>query len=139
MRRGRRSRRRAVSARFSGKTAIVTGATSGIGVAIVNRLAEEGARLVLVARGAAAGEKLAAAVDGIFVAGAVEDSSTAERAVAAALTLGRLDVLVNNAGIDHSRDLLDVEPGEMRHVIEVNFIGACLFLQAAARTMRGAG
>ena len=128
-----------MTARFSGKTAIVTGATSGIGVAIVNRLADEGARVVLVARGATAGEKLASAVDGIFVAGAVEDPSTAERAVAAALTLGSLDVLVNNAGIDHSGNLLDAEPGELRHVIEVNFTGACMFLQAAARTMRQAG
>jgi NAD(P)-dependent dehydrogenase (short-subunit alcohol dehydrogenase family) len=48
-------------------------------------------------------------------------------------------MLVNNAAMDHTGDLLDVPPGEVREVFEVNFMGACWFLQAVGRAMSGSG
>src|SRR5262245_37912046 len=96
--------------RFTDKTAIVTGASTGIGLAIVSRLAAEDARLVLVARGEERLSHLQAqlqAVEVAVVAGSVVDRGVAELAVTAAQDLGGVDVLVNNAGIDHTGDLLE--------------------------------
>ena len=126
--------------RLAGRTAIVTGATEGIGRAIAESFAANGARLVLVARRAEPGERLAAELDAVFVAGDVAHGSTAQAAVTAALErFGGLDVLVNNAGIDHSGDLLEIGLAEVERVLAVNFVGQFLFLQEAARAMRGRG
>jgi len=124
--------------RFEGRTAIVTGATMGIGEATARRLAAEGARVVLVARGAERGEALAAELGGgaVFVAGDVADPRTAAAAVVAA---GELDVLVNNAGIDHSEPLLEADLDHARAVFETNVHGALSMLVAAARSMRDSG
>jgi NAD(P)-dependent dehydrogenase (short-subunit alcohol dehydrogenase family) len=122
--------------RFANKTAIVTGATSGIGEVIAERLAQEGARVVVCGRRGDIGQALAERLGGSFVEGDVRDPATAERAVLAA---DGLDVLVNNAGMDHTGDLLDVPPDEVREVFEVNLMGACWFLQAAGRAMSGSG
>jgi NAD(P)-dependent dehydrogenase (short-subunit alcohol dehydrogenase family) len=125
-----------MTARFADKTAIVTGATGGIGTAVAERLAGEGARVVICARSKDAGRALAERLGGVFVAGDVRDPSTATSAIAAA---GRLDVLVNNAGVDHAGELLTVPPDEVRDVLEINFMGACWFLQAAGRSMATSG
>ena len=77
--------------RFTNKTAIVTGATGGIGAAIAERLAREGARVVVCGRNESAGRALADRLGGTFLGGDVRDPATAERAVVAA---SRLDVLV---------------------------------------------
>src|SRR2546425_9875961 len=126
--------------RVAGKVAIVTGATSGIGEATARLLVEEGAKVVLVARGQKKGEALAAELDsdrGIFVQGDVVEPSTAGRAVDAAQRLGGVDILVNNGGIDFTSDLLDTDPADVRRILEVNFMGAFLMLTEAARAMRG--
>jgi NAD(P)-dependent dehydrogenase (short-subunit alcohol dehydrogenase family) len=94
---------------------------------------------VLVARGRNAGERLAREVRGTFVRGPVEEPETAETVMEAASELGGLDVLVNNAGIDHVHELVTAAPAEVRRVLEVNFLGACWFLQAAARSMGSRG
>jgi NAD(P)-dependent dehydrogenase (short-subunit alcohol dehydrogenase family) len=128
--------------RLAGKVAILTGATSGIGEATAQRFADEGAHLVLVARRCEVGQTLANRLGegrAIFVAGDVTDPLTAERAVAAAADLGGVDVLVNNAGIDFTSDLLDTDVSDVRRVLEVNFVGAFLTLKEAARAMRGSG
>jgi NAD(P)-dependent dehydrogenase (short-subunit alcohol dehydrogenase family) len=126
----------------AGKVAIVTGATSGIGEATARLLVEEGAKVVLVARGRTKGEALSAELgrdSSIFVQGDVVEPSTASRAVEAAQRLGGVDILVNNAGIDFTRDLLDTEPADVRRILEVNFMGAFLMLTEVARAMRGRG
>ena len=74
------------------------------------------------------------------LAGDVADPATAARAIELAVErFGHLDVLINNAGVDFSRHIVDVTLAEVRDVFEVNFFGAFLMLQAAARTMGDGG
>lgn len=130
--------------RLGGKVAVVTGATAGIGEATAARLVAEGAHVVAVARGAERGAALVARLGAdaaLFVQGDVADRATANRAVAAAVGLGGPDVLVNNAGLDHTAALLEASDSETRHVLDVNFLGSLWMLQAAGRAMarRGGG
>ena len=130
--------------RLEGKTAIVTGGTMGIGEAIVRRFADEGARLVVVARNRERGERLVADVGGermLFVPGDVTDPATADAAVEAADALGGVDVLVNNAAIDFTSDLLETDGDDVRRVFETNFFGAFWMLRRVAQELerRGGG
>jgi NAD(P)-dependent dehydrogenase (short-subunit alcohol dehydrogenase family) len=128
--------------RLSGKTAIVTGGTMGIGEAVVRRFVEEDARLVVVARNAERGEQLVAELgaDRVrFVAGDVTDPAVSDAAVSAAEALGGVDVLVNNAAVDFTSDLLATDDDDVRRVFETNFFGAYLMLTRAARAMRATG
>jgi NAD(P)-dependent dehydrogenase (short-subunit alcohol dehydrogenase family) len=131
------------AARFTGKVIAVTGATGGIGTAAARRLAAEGGALVLTGRNRDSGAALLAELgEGrtTFVAGDVRERATADRVVAAALEHhGRLDVLVNNAAMDHTGDVLETPMGEVRELFEVNVFGALHMLQAAGRAMRGRG
>ena len=127
--------------RLTGKTVIVTGGTMGIGEAIVRRCLDEGARVVVVARGTERGERLAEELGVRFVAGDVGDPATADAAVAAATELGGVDVLVNNAAVDFTSDLLDTDGADVRRVFETNFFGAFWMLTRVARELvaRGGG
>jgi NAD(P)-dependent dehydrogenase (short-subunit alcohol dehydrogenase family) len=129
--------------RLAGKTAIVTGATEGIGRAISQACAREGAALVLVARRANPLAELAEELGGhaVPIAGDVADPQTADAAVAAAVEgFGRLDVLVNNAGHDLSGvPLFETSPEQARAIFEVNVFGAFWMLLAAGRVMADAG
>src|SRR5699024_11278744 len=90
--------------RFDGKVAIVTGASRGIGLAVAQRLVDDGAKVVITARKEQA---LADAVAGLgedraaFVAGAADDEAHQDEAIATAVDrFGGLDFLVNNTGIN---------------------------------------
>jgi NAD(P)-dependent dehydrogenase (short-subunit alcohol dehydrogenase family) len=75
-----------------------------------------------------------------YFEGDVSDPTTATASVAAAIDhFGPLDILVNNAAIDHHEPLLEVTPATAIEVIRVNFLGSLWMIQAAAREMRGRG
>ncbi len=130
--------------RFEGKAGIVTGGSQGIGLAIAERLASEGARLTLVAapQDEARLTEVAADLDAIPLAADVGEPDTADRAVAATLErYGRLDVLANNAGIAYFEQLFDTPVEHLDHTLHVNVRGMFLVALASARAMaeRGGG
>lgn len=112
---------------IQGKTAIVTGATSGIGRAIAVELARAGANLVLLARREDRLRQLVAEIAAIgreaeAVPGDVTDPAARQRAVeAAAARFGGLDILVNNAGIGALGPFAQADPARLRRIMEVNF------------------
>jgi NAD(P)-dependent dehydrogenase (short-subunit alcohol dehydrogenase family) len=108
--------------RFTGRVALVSGAASGIGAAIADRLSEDGATVV--------GADIAEMDGGIHCD--VTDAASCAAAVAHATdTHGRLDILANVAGIGFAAAITDVDPDEWRRVIEVNLTGTFLLSQAA--------
>jgi NAD(P)-dependent dehydrogenase (short-subunit alcohol dehydrogenase family) len=115
--------------RFDGKTALVTGASRGIGLAIARRLVADGARVVITARGQ---ETLDAAVAAlgepksvIGIAGKADSADhRAEVFATIASQIGHLDYLVNNAGINPAfGPLADVSEDAVRKIFEVNVLG----------------
>jgi NAD(P)-dependent dehydrogenase (short-subunit alcohol dehydrogenase family) len=129
---------------FEGRVAIVSGASSGMGEATARRLAREGARLVLLA---APGDRddlarVAADLGGrtVALAGDITEGATSRDAVGAALdTFGRLDYLVNNAGIYPERGLFDETVEFYDKIMAVNVRGMYLLSREAARAMAASG
>ena len=126
---------------MNGKVAIVTGGTAGIGAAVAGAMADQGASLVVVARHVPPDhggrpDWLREGTPVRFVAGDVRDAEVAAAAVQTALSsFGRLDVLVNAAGLDARGRLLDVTEQTYRDVFDVNVLGPIRMTQAAARAM----
>ena len=117
-------------------TAVVTGASSGIGRALALRLAREGARVALVARREAELEAVAAEIaraggEALVLPCDVSDRAqvfaAAERAVQ---HFGQIDLLVNNAGYGHHRRFLDWDVDDMERVMRVNYLGALYWTKA---------
>lgn len=120
------------------KTAIVTGAARGIGLAVARRYLEEGARVVIADidddAGEAAEQELQESGEVRFVHCDVGERLDVRNLVAATIeAFGDIDVLVNNAGILHSADFLDLEEEDFDRVLRVNLKGAFLCGQAVAR------
>ncbi|MEU5397908.1 SDR family oxidoreductase [Streptomyces sp. NPDC005963] len=130
--------------RLDGRVAIVTGASSGLGVAIAQALAEAGADVVLAARRTA---QLAATAELVERAGRralcvrADVSAPADcRAVAeAAAGIGRVGVLVNNAGVAEAVPASRETPEQFRGVLDVNLFGAYWMAQATAAVMPRGG
>lgn len=122
--------------RLQGKTALVTGGAKGIGAAIVQRFAAEGASVAFVDADEAAGRALSGDTGTLFVPGDVTRRGLAVQAVAAAVErFGRLDILVNNAGITHAAPFLDLDEADFDRVLAVNLRSYFTMGQAAARQM----
>jgi NAD(P)-dependent dehydrogenase (short-subunit alcohol dehydrogenase family) len=121
--------------RFAGHTAIVTGASRGIGLAIATRLVSEGARVAITARKIADLEAAVAALGGpehaIAIAGKADDADHQIEAVErAAAAFGTVDLLVNNTGINpFYGPLIEADLGVIRKTVEVNAISALSWTQ----------
>ena len=129
---------------LEGKTALVTGASRGIGLAVAQRLVDEGARVVVTARKRealeAAVEQLGGPEHALGIAGGADDADHREEAVAAAVaTFGSLDLLVNNTGINPVYGpLMQLDLDAARKIVEVNAVAALGWVQAAHRAWLGA-
>lgn len=127
---------------MKGKTAIVTGASRGIGRAVALALAEEGANVVINYAGneGAASETAALCqehgVQTLVVRGDVASSEDCTRLVEEAVkTFGTVDILVNNAGITRDNVLMRMSDKEFDQVIATNLRGTYLMMKAVSRTM----
>ncbi len=125
---------------LQGRVCIVTGAAQGIGEACVRRFAADGAQVVVADIEDARGQALASELDGLFVHCDVGDKAQVDALVAEAMRRhGRIDVLVNNAGIFKAADFLEVSEADFDAVLRVNLKGSFLVGQAVAREMAKAG
>jgi 3-oxoacyl-[acyl-carrier protein] reductase len=126
--------------RLKDRVALVIGAARGIGAAIAERFVEEGATVVIADRDEAAGTAMAARLGCTFLSADIASKPDAERAVAAPVQRhGRLDILVQNAGIYPWTLIENIEPEEWDHVLAVNLRGTYLAARAALAPMRAAG
>ncbi|RWB69943.1 SDR family oxidoreductase [Mesorhizobium sp.] len=130
--------------RQAGKVAVVTGAARGIGRACAERLLAEGARVVLGDIDANELKKCAAEIGNpesvLAVVTDVSRKDQVDALVAAAVaTFGRVDIMVNNAGIAPVQDFLDISEADYDRVLAVNLKGAFMGTQAAARQMIAQG
>ncbi len=121
--------------KLDGKVALITGGGTGIGTAIARRFVSEGARICITGRR----KELLKQVAGSLPAGSVVTCSgdvskyqDAQLMVETALKFGgRLDVLINNAGLDTAGTIVDIDPELWRQIIEVNLTGPFLLMKAA--------
>jgi len=127
---------------LSGRSAVVTGGSRGIGRAIVLRLAEQGADVCLSYRdNAAAAQEVVAAVEslgrrGIAVQGDVSQPENADALIKAALdAFGKVDILVNNAGTTRDDLIMRMSIEAWRLVLETNLFGAFYTIKAVTRPM----
>jgi len=123
--------------------ALVTGAAQGIGRAIAVRLAQEGAKVIVEDRvdSALAEETLAeiraAGGEGCVVAGDIGKLGDVTRAIEQGVAkFGRIDVLVNNAGVEHNAPFVDVTEADYDRVLDINLKGAFFITQAFVRHLR---
>jgi NAD(P)-dependent dehydrogenase (short-subunit alcohol dehydrogenase family) len=129
-----------VSFGLGGRVCIVTGAAQGIGEACARRLAREGANVIVGDVDDARGRELAQEIQGLYVHCDVGDKAQVDALVAKAMAShGRIDVLVNNAGIFKSADFLEATEADFDAVLRVNLKGSFLMGQAVAREMANAG
>jgi short-subunit dehydrogenase len=120
--------------RLENRTALVTGASAGIGLATARLLAREGARVVLNARRAGKLDAVARETKGLAVAGDVTDAAVRARLLEACGQ--RVDILVNNAGYAEAGPVETVGEAEARRQFEVNFFAAAALMQGVMPLMR---
>lgn len=127
-----------MSITLSGKTAVITGASRGIGLGIAERFAAAGGKLHLIADD----EKVLAVADKLGATAAITDIADAKKVTAALSALSRIDILINNAGLERLTPI--AEGGEeveavFRRIIEVNVIGTQLVARRAIKLMGKGG
>jgi NAD(P)-dependent dehydrogenase (short-subunit alcohol dehydrogenase family) len=127
--------------RFAGKTAVITGGATGVGLAAARRLAEEGARVVISGRRAevgfrAAESMCAAGLEALFVQADVADAEQVRNLMDQAVRVyGKIDILVNNAAVFTPGRFMDAEFEEWRKVFDIIVNGTYFCTKEAARHM----
>jgi NAD(P)-dependent dehydrogenase (short-subunit alcohol dehydrogenase family) len=131
--------------RFAGQVAVVTGGANGIGRACAEAFGAAGAAVVVADIDAEAGPAVARAIEAAggratFIKTDVGDAAQAQRLIDRTLAaFGRLDVLINNAGIIRTAEFLEISEADFDAVLRVNLKGVFLVGQAAARAMVAQG
>ena len=124
--------------RLTGKTALITGAARGIGLAFAQAYAREGARVALgdidIARARTAAAEIGE--DAIAVEMDVTDQASIDAGVSAAIdTLGQIEILINNAAIFSAAPIVEIERADFARVFDINVAGPLFTLQAVAKHM----
>lgn len=130
-----------ITADLSGKSALITGASSGFGAHFARLLAASGARVIVAARRA---DRLAALVEEIEAQGGTAaaialDVADPESIAAAVEQAGPVDILVNNAGVSLGKSTLKYDAADVDYIVNTNLKGAFLMATAVARGMRERG
>jgi NAD(P)-dependent dehydrogenase (short-subunit alcohol dehydrogenase family) len=115
------------------KTAVITGATAGIGLEIARKLAVEGAEAILTGRSQAKLDAAVASIQasgGVRIRGVLADAATAEGAAALQTAVPRVDILVNNLGIYESKPFADITDADWRAIFEVNVLSGARLARA---------
>jgi len=121
---------------LEGRVCLVTGGSQGIGEACARRFATDGAQVVIADIDDERGQALATELGGLYLRCDVGDKTQVDALIAAAVQkYGRIDVLVNNAGIFKASDFLEISEQDFDAVLRVNLKGSFLVGQAAARAM----
>src|SRR6266446_10042744 len=130
-----------MTAKLTGKVALITGASAGIGQACARVLAQEGARLVLTARRQERLDQLKQEAEklgtkAISVIGDARDESTAIKTVEAATrSFGQIDILINNTGVGNYKNLLDTSAEEYDDMMDTNVRSTFLFTRHTVPVM----
>ncbi|MCH1868544.1 SDR family NAD(P)-dependent oxidoreductase [Nocardioides sp. CFH 31398] len=125
---------------LTGRTALVTGAAQGLGEGMARALSAAGATVVVADVQDELGGKVAESVGGHFVHLDVTDESSWEAAISAAVEqAGGLDVVVNNAGVEISDLIMNVDPDDVMKMLTVNVLGTTLGIKHAFRAMGPGG
>jgi 3alpha(or 20beta)-hydroxysteroid dehydrogenase len=126
---------------FDGQVAVITGAANGFGLAVASRLADEGARLVLVDRDEAALSAAASKLGGLAVVADVSDEASVDGYVAAAVAeFGRIDLFFNNAGIEgRMAPMTELSVADFDRVWAVNGRGVFMGLRSVLAVMKAQG
>jgi len=127
--------------RYTEKVVIITGATKGIGEACAYEFAKEGAKVVVVGRSADLGNNIADGInagdgEAIFVRCDIGQKKQIDEMIQAVVDhFGTIDVVVNNAGVNHSADFFDISEEDWDWVMSVDLKGTFFVSQAAAKVM----
>ena len=134
-----------MTGKLTGKVALITGASAGIGYAAAQALLAEGARLVLTARrekrlAQLAAEAETAGTEAIYVLGDASEEQTAIDTVQAAIErFGRLDILINNVGVGNYKNLVDTTAADYDEMMDTNVRSTFLFTRYAVPHMIAQG
>ncbi len=127
--------------KFKDKVAIITGATKGIGEACAHEFAKEGAKVVVTGRSVDLGEQVVADVkanggDALFVRCDIGQKAQIDALIQATVDhYGTIDIVVNNAGVNHSADFFDISEDDWDWVMSVDLKGTFFVSQGAAKVM----
>ncbi|MBP2471233.1 NAD(P)-dependent dehydrogenase (short-subunit alcohol dehydrogenase family) [Crossiella equi] len=124
---------------LTGKRALVTGSNSGLGESIAERLAAEGAEVVVHGRDHARAETVAARIGGTVAVGDLATDEGADAVATAALAGGGIDILVNNAGAYEHLTWAEASPDHWRQTYEVNVVSGVRMIHRFVPAMRERG